>query len=105
MGVGFRLEKKLQHQTITIRMMKTLILFACAICIVNASTLKKRQTEESNNGALELGIHLTGELVGELVGEQLDEVVERSLSELLGIEHEEGEDPLIPPFVRAFGKT
>ena len=35
----------------------------------------------------------------------MDEVVERSLSELLGIEHEESEDPLIHPIVRAFGKT
>merc|ERR1711860_32264 len=104
-SVGLRPEKKLQHYAITMRMMKTLILFACAICIINASPLKKRQAEESNNRALEFGVHLTGEIVGELVGEQLDEVVVRTLSEILGIEHEESKDPLIHPFTRALGKT
>ena len=38
---------------------------------------------------------MTGELMGELLGEQVDEIVEKNLSDILGLEHEDSDDPLI----------
>ena len=40
-------------------------------------------------------VHFTGDLVGELIGEHVDEILERDLSNILGLKYEESDDPLI----------
>ena len=38
---------------------------------------------------------MTGEIIGEVIGENLDEIVEKNLSEILGLKYEDSDDPLI----------
>ena len=45
--------------------------------------------------AREFATHIIGEVIGEVFGESMDEAVERVVGDLLGVEVEESEDPLI----------
>ena len=38
---------------------------------------------------------MAGEVAGEVVGEHFDEIVEKDLSDILGLKYEESDDPFI----------
>ena len=65
--------------------------------IIYKYTYIQRQDDnaDTSNRGLDIFVNLAGEVAGEVVGEHFDEIVEKDLSDILGLKYEESDDPFI----------